>query len=336
MAASRDPAGADVELPTHIYFEVTNRCNLLCTTCVRTFAGVEAPADLSYDQVVSMAEQLPVIERAVLHGVGEPLLVADLPRMVSHLKRRGAHVLFNTNATALTRAWGERLIDAGLDELRISLDAATAETFLAIRGTHDFDRVVRNATRMAELLRERGAARPALSVWATTMRENVRELPALVRLCHAAGIPVLYLQRLVHFDTGLATREQSLVAGLREAEREALAECERVAAELGVSIRGPGWGQGVGVVGPPAAAERPWSACYRPWKVAYVTANGNAMPCCIAPFSSQNFPGLVLGNVLEEGFAAVWNGERYREFRQRHRSDDPPEPCRPCGSEWSL
>jgi hypothetical protein len=32
----------------------------------------------------------------------------------------------------------------------------------------------------------------------------------------------------------------------------------------------------------------------------------------------------------------VWNGERYREFRQRHRSDDPPEPCRPCGSEWSL
>lgn len=69
-------------------------------------------------------EQFPVLERAVLHGVGEPLLNRDLPRMVAHLKSRGVYVLFNTNATLLTEDWGRRLIEAGLDELRVSVDGA--------------------------------------------------------------------------------------------------------------------------------------------------------------------------------------------------------------------
>jgi MoaA/NifB/PqqE/SkfB family radical SAM enzyme len=327
---------APIPLPTEVYFEVTNRCNLECTTCVRTFMTVEPPADLAYDQVVEIAEQLPVIDRAVLHGIGEPLLVRDLPRMIGYLKGRGAQVLFNTNATALTRAWGERLIEAGLDECRISLDAATHDTFLRIRGTHDFERVVANAAGMSALLRERGAARPALSVWATTMRDNVGELPDMVRLCAEIGVPVLYLQRLVWFGRGRARREQSLWHELRAAERRSLAECRRLADDLGVRLLSSGAAQGIGAVTAPPHADRPWSACYRPWRVAYVTANGNAMPCCIAPFSTQNFPGLVLGNVLRDGFAAVWRGQRYEDFRRRHRSDDPPEPCRPCGSEWSL
>ena len=38
---------------------------------------------------------------AVLHGVGEPMLVKNLPRMVRYLKNRGTYVLFNTNGTVL-------------------------------------------------------------------------------------------------------------------------------------------------------------------------------------------------------------------------------------------
>ena len=326
----------EVPLPTELYLEVTNRCNLLCETCVRTFREVEPPADLAYAQVVEICDQLSRIERVVLHGVGEPLLVKELPRMVAYLNRRGAHVLFNTNATGLTRAWAERLIDAGLDECRISLDAATPATFRRIRGTDDFERVVENASGFAALLRERGGDRPRLSVWVTAMRENVHELPAVVRICAEAGIPELYLQRLVHAGFGLARREQSLWQELGESERRALEECERVAAELGVALHASGARTGAALGAEASAGSRPWSACYRPWRVAYITANGNALPCCMVPWLVPDVSGLVLGNVLAEGFAAVWNGARYQDFRRRHRSDDPPAPCRPCGTEWSL
>src|SRR5262249_42236989 len=87
--------------PVCLYLEVTNRCNLLCTTCPRTYAELEPPADMSWDLFTSIVDQLPKLARAVLHGVGEPMLVADLPRMVRYLKERGVYVLFNTNATVL-------------------------------------------------------------------------------------------------------------------------------------------------------------------------------------------------------------------------------------------
>ena len=56
---------------------------------------------MSWDLFRRIVDQLPRIERAVLHGVGEPMLVKRLPRMVRYLKERGTYVLFNTNGTVL-------------------------------------------------------------------------------------------------------------------------------------------------------------------------------------------------------------------------------------------
>jgi len=87
--------------PVCLYLEVTNRCNLLCTTCPRTYEELEPPADMSWDLFASIVDQVPDLARAVLHGVGEPMLVANLPAMVRYLKDRGVYVLFNTNGTVL-------------------------------------------------------------------------------------------------------------------------------------------------------------------------------------------------------------------------------------------
>src|SRR5262245_10741307 len=67
--------------PFCVYLETTNRCNLLCTTCPRTYAELEPPADMSWELFTSIVDQIPNLQRAVLHGVGEPMLVRDLPRM---------------------------------------------------------------------------------------------------------------------------------------------------------------------------------------------------------------------------------------------------------------
>src|SRR3990170_4007669 len=127
--------------PVCLYLETTNRCNLLCTTCPRTYAELEPPADMSWELFTSIVDQIPNLARAVLHGVGEPMLVKNLPKMVRYLKERGAYVLFNTNGTVLNDRNGRALIDAGLDELRVSLDASNAKSFRDIRGKNYFDRI---------------------------------------------------------------------------------------------------------------------------------------------------------------------------------------------------
>jgi uncharacterized radical SAM superfamily Fe-S cluster-containing enzyme len=104
--------------PVCLYLETTNRCNLLCTTCPRTYAELEPPADLSWELFTKIVDQIPNLQRAVLHGIGEPMLVKNLPRMVKYLKDRGTYVLFNTNGTLLNEKNGRALIAAGLSASR--------------------------------------------------------------------------------------------------------------------------------------------------------------------------------------------------------------------------
>ena len=126
------------QLPRQVYLEVTNICNSLCASCPLTydqFLPFEPKHHMSWETFRHIVDQLPQIERAVLHGIGEPMLNKDLPRFVSHLKTRGAQVLFNTNGILLDRRRGDALVEAGLDELRISLGCGyTGPVYAAARG----------------------------------------------------------------------------------------------------------------------------------------------------------------------------------------------------------
>jgi MoaA/NifB/PqqE/SkfB family radical SAM enzyme len=186
--------------PVCLYLEVTNRCNLLCTTCPRTYADLEPPAghglgSVSFDRRPASE---PHARRAA--WVGEPMLVKHLPKMVRYLAERSVYVLFNTNGTVMTERSGRALIEAGLDELRVSLDAATRETFKAVRGKDYFERILANVRGFRAMQDRAGAAKPRVSLWLTGLKETVAELPAFVRIAAEIGVKEVYLQRLVFFD----------------------------------------------------------------------------------------------------------------------------------------
>ncbi len=138
----------------------------------------------------------------MLHGVGEPMLVKNLPRMVRYLKERGAYVLFNTNGTVLNERNGRALIEAGLDELRVSLDAANAKSYRAIRGKDYFGRILKNVRAFRNLQEREGKDRPRVSAWLTGLKETIAELPAFVKVAAEIGVKEVYLQRLVFFEEG--------------------------------------------------------------------------------------------------------------------------------------
>lgn len=323
--------------PIEAYFEVSNRCNSKCVTCPLTFDPQERAHNLGLAEFEALVAQLPDLKRAVMHGIGEPLLNRDLPKMIRHLKERDVYVLFNSNLALLTPAKAHELIDSGLDELRVSLDGSTPETYLKVRGIDAFDRVLDRVALMTRIQRERGADNPRVSFWVTGMRENLHELPGVVELAARVGVREVYLQRLVFSTIGLAVEEQSIYRGYREEAERIIAEAERLAAELGVSFKGSG------AVSPrESIIERadddpePWRGCTRPLRLAYVTANGNALPCCIAPFTGVPYGDIVLGNFIRDGVEATWSGEPYQRFRERLYSSSPADACRNCGIGWSL
>jgi MoaA/NifB/PqqE/SkfB family radical SAM enzyme len=325
--------------PVCAYLEVTNRCNLLCTTCPRTYEELEPPADMSWGLFTSIVDQLPDLARVVLHGVGEPMLVPNLPRMVKYLKERGVYVLFNTNGTVLSERNGRALIDAGLDELRVSLDASNRESFKAIRGRDYFGRIVRNVRAFRELQVREGFARPQVSVWLTGLKETVEQLPAFVQVAAEIGVKEVYLQRLVFFTEsaiGMARPDQALFERLTQAEAAYLKEAEDLAHSLGVTFSASGAATEPGLSLKGSGDGSPWSLCRRPWSLMYFTANGRALPCCIAPFSQHGYDNYTLGHAGQQSLHDIWNGSAYREFRAALLSDKPPKCCANCGLRWSL
>ncbi len=228
--------------PVCLYLETTNRCNLLCTTCPRTFEELEPEKDMSWELFTSIIDQFPKIARVVLHGVGEPMLVKELPRMIRYLKDRGVYVLFNTNGTLLTRANGQALIDAGLDELRVSLDAAESSVFQMVRGKDMFDRIVTNVGNFVAMQRENNLQLPRVSLWLTGLRETLAQLEAFVRLAHRLGVMEVYLQRMVYLPEGqgLARPESALFEHTSQQEEEVVKRAEAVARELGVLFSASG------------------------------------------------------------------------------------------------
>jgi MoaA/NifB/PqqE/SkfB family radical SAM enzyme len=325
------------EEPVCLYIETTNRCNLLCETCPRTFEDLEPPADMSWRLFTRIVDQFPKIARVVLHGVGEPMMVKALPRMVRFLKDRGTYVLFNTNGTLLTERKGRELIDAGLDELRISLDAAEPKGFIAVRGKNMFDRIVRNVAAFTAMQRAGGIGHPLVSLWLTGLKETIGQLPEFVRLAHRIGVPEVHLQRLVFMpeEQGLARARSALFETLEGDEPKLIEEAAALAQALGVHFNASGATE-PGTSLKRATQDQPWSLCRRPWTLMYFTAHGRAIPCCIAPFSMRGYDSFTLGDATEQSLRQIWNGPRYREFRRALLTDSPPPACASCGVRWSL
>ncbi|MEO6807012.1 MAG: radical SAM protein [Edaphobacter sp.] len=326
--------------PVCLYLETTNRCNLLCTTCPRTYEQLEPEADMPWELFTSLIDQYPNIARVVLHGIGEPMLVKDLAQRVAYLKARNAYVLFNTNGTLLTEANGRALIEAGLDELRVSLDAAESSVFQMVRGKDFFDKIVANVRNFTRLQRELNAPKPRVSLWLTGLRETVDQLPNFVRLAHSIGVTEVYLQRLVFFDNpmsenSLARAESALFEHTTEREESLIHDAESVAKELSVMFSASGAvdpGESIKM----QRSDSPWSLCRRPWSLMYITANGRVLPCCIAPFSMKGYGSFTLGDATQSSLREIWNGPEYQHFREGLLTSAPPPACTNCGLRWSL
>jgi len=330
---------AHLNLPRNLYLEVTNRCNLKCKACILYKGSWEPPRDITLDELIRITDQLPKLERIALHGIGEPLLNNDLAAMIRYLKNRGVSVQFNSNGILLDENRQIDLMATGLDELRISLDAASPQGYKAMRNSNQFDQIVKNLRSLVDRISHHPLSQPKLSLWYLGTRENIAELPDFIRLAASIGVREVYLQRLVYFQDddgyGVATPAKTLMDSDGKT-RELVNQSQALAKQLDIQFNASGMAAPLESVRTDPADRSSWKKCFRPKTLMYITANGNVLPCCISPFSTSDYSSIVLGNVFESGLEEIWLGSRYQGFRKTHQTNTPPKCCRGCGILWSL
>jgi MoaA/NifB/PqqE/SkfB family radical SAM enzyme len=153
----RIPQDAPITSLLHpeVRYEVTDHCNATCIMCPRDKHvdgrehGImdQARYEKSIDEVAALGAQ-----KVVLTGFGEPLLDKRLELKVAYAKKRGLATYFITNASALTPRRSEQLLEAGLDEMRVSFYGLSKETYNAVMQGLDFERT---KTKVLEFLRLR-------------------------------------------------------------------------------------------------------------------------------------------------------------------------------------
>ena len=150
--------------PAIVQIESTNLCNAKCVFCPRDeMHRQQGVMDMGlFQKIVDECAALGVTHVRV-HNYGEPFLDRQLVEKVRYAKSKGiAEVGMISNGLLITEELARGMIDAGLDAINISVDAAGKETFEATRVNLEYDTVIGNIRNLARLRNEAGKKRPKL------------------------------------------------------------------------------------------------------------------------------------------------------------------------------
>lgn len=131
-----------LDTPFSLFIDICNACNFKCKFCaiqtteIKKFKKHTMPWEL-YKKVVNDVAGFPKpLKMLRLTANGEPLINKDLPRMIAYAKEKSIteHIEIVTNASLLTPGLSDALIEAGLDRIRISIEAIDADGYEAMCG----------------------------------------------------------------------------------------------------------------------------------------------------------------------------------------------------------
>ncbi|MFZ5562761.1 MAG: radical SAM protein [Thermodesulfobacteriota bacterium] len=311
-------------MPIHLQMEITTFCNLACVMCPRA-ALVKKPAHMAVDSISALIE---AIQPATvnLSGLGEPLLHPRIRDIVIFCKAAGSAVNFPTSLAVPTSAMAD-LVESGIDQVKISIDAATPETWRRIRGEDRFTQVIDNIREINRLKKETGANRPALRFNVAVLSHNIDEMADIVTLAADLDVQAVYFQWLLY--DGVPDKQDELNAGLTESRlRKTIDRVKQASRRTGVATNIGAWQRDMAVLASRMAGQsaKPDRTCYFPWLSTYVDVAGNVMPCP----KFANTREAVMGNVFETDFSVIWNSGSYQTFRHSWKQQPLYDTCRHC------
>jgi MoaA/NifB/PqqE/SkfB family radical SAM enzyme len=294
--------------PEMLQIEPTTACNLGCSMCGRQSAWNELVKNVSYMSRETFLKITPFFNTArtiSLQGWGESLLHPDFLWMVKTCKRAGAQVSFSTNGLPLNEKMATALVTAGADLIRVSIDAATAETYRNIRGG-GFAKVLANLDLLARVKKRQGVRHPLIMFTYCVMKQNLQELPRLVELAQQYQVDEVHLDNLIVYQESL--RDQTAF----DCPQEVATIYERASALA----------RRYGILFSYNGTEEHESNPTRAFRMFSVLSDGSA-GCCGAQ-------RVLVGNVHDAHPRAIWNGTEYQKLRRQYLSRELPVQCARC------
>ena len=320
--------------PFHLQVEPTSACNLLCNFCSRDNTVLQGK-QMNFETFRELFDQIKPA-RVTWAGRGEPLLCKDLPEMVSYAHNNGAKTVITTNFT-LGKQKALQLIEAGIDDLRISIDTPNPETYKVIRGKDLHQQVLEGIEEVNKIKKSKNLSKPSVGFEIVSTGRNIAEGPDILKLAGKYQVNRVDFRPLGLI--GVEEKREDLLYGLNYKDfLKILLEIKKTSENIKMPTNIDHliksfpfiWQRYTG------EAKRTTNCIYL-WLQVYVNVDGEITPCCALNMDDK----ISMGNVIKEGFLTVWNGEKYKSFRKDSTATGkllPYESCNQCltGKLWQT
>ncbi len=160
--------------PKTVRIESTSHCNAKCITCPHPYHE-RVQGIMDEELYVKIVEECvrEGVTKLHLHNFGEPLIDKKLPRRIEIAKARGIKtVKIISNGSLLDEDRARALIEAGLDEIKISFDGLSKEVFEKVRKGLKYDAVAANVEGLVRLRNDMHRKNPRVELLFVSIQEN--------------------------------------------------------------------------------------------------------------------------------------------------------------------
>jgi len=325
--------------PEAITFFLTRLCNLRCKMCGQWgeagAARAQEPellkARLSLEEIRGVIDEVSLFKPNITLFGGEPLLHPEVIKVISYIKDKGLHCLMITNGTLLPEL-AAGLVEAGLDELNVSLDGP-GELHDQIRGLPGaFDKIARGIELVNSAKERLDRDKPLVNIQCTVNRHNYERLEEIIKVAREFKANALTFHNLIFLNQE-AIDGQKRIDGLLDCSSKDWEgfvfdpgiDPERLYQKLKSILKGK---YPFSVDYFPNFSEEAFlsyyrgdyvprdygSRCLSPWACAYIFPDGEVRPCLNSSYS--------FGNIKNKSFKEIWNSQKALEFRRllkRHK-----------------
>lgn len=182
-----------------VYIEITNLCNLNCSTCMRNVWD-EAPGRMemsTFEKILKDIQKLDPLPTIFIGGYGEPLAHPQFLEMVCTARKIGVQVEFITNGILLSEDVAKSLVDQNVQRVWVSIDGATPSSYADVRLGDALPQVTENLYQLQRVKVNKSRSRPRLGIAFVAMKRNIQDLPDVIRLGKNVGADKFSISNLL-------------------------------------------------------------------------------------------------------------------------------------------
>lgn len=274
-------------MPLFVSIEPTTSCNLRCPQCPSGLREFTRPTGmLKEDFFQSLILQLKKhLFSLTFYFQGEPYLNPDFLKMVAFANEQGIYTITSTNAHYLNAENATATVNSKLNELIISVDGSSQESYSKYRVGGQLERVIEGTKHILQEKKELKSKFPHVVWQFIVFKHNEGEIAEIRRLGEKLGVNEIRIKtaQIYDYENGEEWIPENPKYSRYEKNQNGIF---RIKNKL-------------------------LNQCWRMWQGCVITWDGKVVPCCFDKDAKYQ-----LGELKQQSFASVWQSKEYNQFRQ--------------------